>query len=334
MDSLAFLAAKTKIGPLYVLHGDEPFLKRQAILAIRERALGADADEQVVSTYSGDKAAYAEVFDELQTAPFFAPRRVVVIEGADPFITKFRPQLEKLLLNLPASGVLILDVKTWASNTRLAKMTPDSATIVCKAPPVYKIAKWCTDWAASRYEKQLAEPAATLLVEFVGGDMGLLDQELEKLSIYVGSKSTIEADDVDRLVGNNRTESTWKIFDALADGQIDTALTILDRQLDQGEEPFKIMGAMAFQVRKLAQGARLALQGTNLRAALAQVGIPPFAVDKAEKHLRRLGREHAAQLYDQLMEANMGLRGGSPLPERIVLERFLLQLARQPATHR
>ena len=40
------------------------------------------------------------------------------------------------------------------------------------------------------------------------------------------------------------------------------------RELEQGEVPQKIMGAFAAQLRKLAQAARLAIQGTNLRAAL------------------------------------------------------------------
>ncbi len=105
------------------------------------------------------------------------------------------------------------------------------------------------------------------------------------------------------------------------------ALAILDRALDQGEEPFKIMGAFGMQLRKLAQAARLAKQGVNLRAALAQVGIPPFAVNSAEQQLRHLTRHRAARLYDWLVEIQMDLRGGSPLPERTLLERFLLRMA-------
>src|ERR1700732_1773807 len=113
MDSLAFLKSTAPIGPLYVLHGDEAFLKRQALHGLRARALGPGADAQSLSTHAGDKATFADVYDELQTLPFFAPRRIVVVEGADPFVTRFRSQLEKNIDKLPASGVLVLDVKTW-----------------------------------------------------------------------------------------------------------------------------------------------------------------------------------------------------------------------------
>src|ERR1700686_30334 len=147
MEALPFLAsnAKAKLGPLYVVHGDEAFLKRQVIRALIKRALGDDADSQSVSTYAGDKAVFAEVFDDLDTVPFFDPKRVIVVENADPFITKYRGELEGRLKHVPETGLLILDVKTWASNTRLAKMIDNAATIACKAPASHLLPKWCSD---------------------------------------------------------------------------------------------------------------------------------------------------------------------------------------------
>jgi DNA polymerase-3 subunit delta len=332
MEALAFLAKPpAKIGPLYVLHGDEAFLKRQVIQTIRQRALGDSADEGGVSTYPGDKAQFAEVIDELETAPFFAPRRVVLVESADPFVTRFRGLLEKKVDQLMGSGVLLLEVKTWASNTRLAKMVPASAAIVCKAPASYKIASWCSEWSAAHHGKQLPATAAQLLVDLVGGEMGQLDQELEKLSIYVGQRQRIEPADVDKLVGQSRAENIWKILDAVAEHRPAQALQMLGRLFEQGEEPMRVLGALGIlgmQLRRLAQAGRLTVQGSALAAALSAAGVPPFAVDAAERQLRHLGRARAAQLYDWLLELNWGLRGGSPLPERTQFERLLVRMAR------
>ncbi len=328
MEALPFLSsAKAKLGPLYVVHGDEPFLKRHVIRAVRNRALGEDAEEQSVATYAGDKATFAEVFDDLDTVPFFDPKRVVLVENADPFVTKYRGELETKLTHLPETGVLILDVKTWASNTRLAKMIDSAATVVCKAPGSQSIARWCSDWCASQYQKQLPSPAASLLVDLVGPEMGLLDQELLKLSIYIGSKAKVDVEDVDKLVGNNRAADTWKIFDAIAAGNVKGAMAILTRLFDQGEEPMRIIGAFSMQLRRLAQAERLSAHGTSLGAALAQVGVPPFATRSAEAQMRHLGRRRLDRLYDWLLQLNMDLRGGSMLSPRTQFERFLLKLA-------
>jgi DNA polymerase-3 subunit delta len=335
MDALAFLAQpRGKIGSLYVLHGDEPFLKREAVKALRRCALGDDADDQSVTIVAGDKATFAEVFDELETMPFFETRRLVLVENGDPFVSRYRGELEKKIEHLPATGVLLLDVKLWQATTRLAKMVPPSATIVCKAPVTYKLPSWCSEWAKARHDKQLPAQAAALLVDLVGPEMGLLNQELGKLAAYVGARQRIDSADVDRIVGNSRAENTWKIFDAIGSGNVKAALALLQRLFDQGEEPMRMLGAFSMQLRRLAQAARLNAQGSSLEAALTQAGVPPFAVRGAEQQVRHLGRARLERLLDELLQLNMDLRGESPLSARTLFERFLVRLARPAALPR
>src|SRR5439155_1059749 len=228
---------RPKVHPLYVVHGDEDFLRRLALQAIRTVVLGGNGDDFSFSSHPGHKATYAAVVDELQTVPFFGERRLVVVENADPFVTRYRAALEKLVGDLPATGSLVLDVKTWPSNTRLAKLVDAKATIVCKAPATFKVPQWCVQWAASRHAKQLTQAAAGLLVDLIGPEMGLLDQELLKLALYVGERKRIDEEDVDKLVGRSRAENIWKIFDAIGAANVGEALTILDRLLDHGEDP-------------------------------------------------------------------------------------------------
>lgn len=328
MDSLAFLdASKLSVRPVYALTGDEDFLKRQVMLKLRPLVLGEGDDGMARSSYEGDKALLADVLDELQTLPFLSPRRLVVIENADPFVSKYRAQLEKYLTQPAARGVLVLTVKAWAATTRLAKQLDDASTIVCKAITTQRLPDWCVRWAASHHAKQLAAPAARLLVDLVGGDMGLLDQELAKLSIYVGDQPQIETNHVDLLVGNSRMENTWKIFDAIGAGQSGEALTILDRLFDQGDDPIRTLGAFSLQLRRLAQAYRLNRLGKPLSTALIEAGFPPFAVRGGEQQMRHLGQRRAERLYDWLLETDLGLKGSSQLPARTQLERLVVRLA-------
>src|SRR5207248_2808101 len=86
---------------------------------------------------------------------------IVVIEQADPFVTKYRPQLEKYVAGPSKTGVLILEVRTFPATTKLAKSLPESAVIACKAPTDAKLPAWTADWSAARHGKPLrpAEPA-------------------------------------------------------------------------------------------------------------------------------------------------------------------------------
>jgi DNA polymerase-3 subunit delta len=226
-------------------------------------------------------------------------------------------------------GVLVLEVKTWPTSTRLAKLLDSAATIACKALAAQRLPEWCVRRAAAVHDKQLSAPAAQLLVDLIGPELGQLDQELAKLAVYAGEAGRIDTGDVDKLVGNSRAESAWKVFDALAASRPGEALAVLDRVLDQGEEPLKVLGAFSMQLRRLAQAYRLTQDGRPLPAALAEAGVPPFAVKGCEQQLRHLGRRRAERLYDWLVEADLGLKGGSPLPPRTLLERFVVRMARK-----
>jgi DNA polymerase-3 subunit delta len=62
--------------------------------------------------------------------------------------------------------------------------------------------------------------------------------------------------------------------------------------------------------------------------ALERAGVPHFARRTAEQHLRHLGQRRLNQIYDWLVQADLGLKGGSTLPPRTLLERLVIQLAR------
>jgi DNA polymerase-3 subunit delta len=331
MDSLTFLqgAAKAKPRPIYVLHGDEHFLKRRVVAALKTLVLGSEDDGFGLTSRDGDKATWVEIHDELETLPFLSARRLVVVDRADAFVTRERARLEKYFAEPSKTGVLVLDVQSWPANTKLAKALPEAATIVCKAPPAQKLPEWCAEWCAARHGKPLAAPAARMLVDLVGTDMGLLDQEMAKLAIYVGGNARIDAADVDQLVGQSRAENTWKIFDLIGAGQTGEALTLLDRLLDQGEEPLRLLGAFSMQLRRLAQAARLHSQGDSLPDALERAGVPPFGRRGAEQQVRHLGRRRLDQIYDWLLETDLGLKGSSQLPPRTLLERLVVRLARK-----
>lgn len=329
MDSLDFLEQpeRGKVQRVYVLHGDEGLLKQRVLAALRKRIFGADADDFATSTHEGTTASFSMVHDELRTLPFLATRRLVIVENADTFVTNHRPKLEKYVAEPAAHGILVLDVNTWPSTTRLAKLVDSAATITCKAPSAAKLPDWCVTWAQSVHGKRLAGPAAQLLVDLVGNEMGLLDQELAKLAVYVGQSPQIDVSDVDRLVGSSRAENAFKIFDAVAAGRAAEALAILDQLFDQGEEPIRLLGAFGYQLRRVARAARLCQQGMPVSTAVEKAGFTAYGRRSGEQQLRHLGPRRTDRLYEWLLELDQGLKGSSDLPARTLFERLIVRLA-------
>jgi DNA polymerase-3 subunit delta len=335
MDALTFLerATDTAVRPIYVVFGEEAFLKRQILASLRHSILGDGDDAFALSTHTGERATLADVMADVETLPFLAPRRLVVVEQADEFVSTYRAQLEKYLAKPARSGILVLEVKSWPANTRLAKLLDDKAVIQCKPLTGQQIPSWCVRRIKHEHDKTLSTQAAKLLLELVGNDLGLLDQELAKLACYAGQAKKIEFEDVDDLVGRHRMADAFRIFDSVADSKPAEALRILDRLFEQGEDAFRIEGAFSYELRCLARGYRLHRQGQSLHSALEDGGYRPFAVRRGEQLLRHLGRQRADHLYDWLLEVDQGMKGGSVLTPRQLVERMLVGLlARSQAT--
>lgn len=335
MDAILFLdkVAKAKRQPIYVLHGDEDFLKRRCRDAIISLVAG-DADPSfAVSNFTGDKLAFSTVRNELDTLPFLSPARIVIVDQGDSFVTEHRATLEKYAQAPSKIGVLVLDVKTFPETTKLAKSLPDAAKIACKAPSPYKLHEvegWCVSWSLAQHRKKLTADGAAALIERVGPQLGLLDQELEKLAIAVGTKPAIGPEDVEAFVGRSRAANVFGIMDAIGDGKPGVSLRILAELLEEGDDPLAILGPLTFQLRKLATVGRLLAQGDSLGPAMDTAGVPkwPQARQSTERQLRHLGRSRLLQIPDWLVEINLGLKGGSPLPARLQLEKLIIKLAR------
>ncbi len=337
--ALAYLAAaRSKPSAVTVLFGDESFLKRQVILRCRAQVLGDDDGAFSLAEFKAD-AAWRDVHDELSTVALFgAGQRLVVVDDADEFVTAFRNDLEKYVERPRSTGVLLLAVRSFPKNTRLYKLVDSHGLAVdCGTPAEAALRKWLTDWAEAHYQRKMESGAAELLLELIGGEMGLLDQELAKLASYAGEGRPISADMVRELVVTWRTKTTWEMIDATLDGHAALALEQLDRLLTAGEAPQMLLGAFGYRLRQFASATRLIEQAESsrrklsLRDALVAAGAKPFSLRTAEPQLRQVGRRRALQLFRMLLDADLALKGDSRLEPSVVLERLIVQLSKTAA---
>lgn len=333
--------AQSAVAPtaVCVLFGDEPLLKRLVRKRIRQAALtGDDADFSEFS-FNGDSAEWRDVSDALATRSLFGGGgRLVLVDAADDFVSRHRSALEDYVARPAAGAVLVLDVESWPSNTRLYKaVAAAGGGIDCQAPPPAKLSKWLIQRARDEHRVHLDAAAVEALLDIVGPQLGLLDQELAKLAAYAGEQGQVTAEAVGDLVGGWRAKTTWDMLDAALAGNAVDALVQLDRLLLSGENPVGLLAQMASNLRRLATAARIieheqrAGGRPQLRAALDQAGVKGFVLAKAETQIRQLGRVRAGRLGDWLLETDMALKGASALDARHVLETLVARMSKAAA---
>jgi DNA polymerase III subunit delta len=308
-----------------VLSGGQHHLKSAALHWLRTTVL--QDEDTGLTRFPGKETDLQSVWDELRTVSMWGDRRLVIVDDADEFVTKHRAGLEKYAAAPAKKSVLVLDVKSWPKTTRLAKQIAQSGLeIECTDLKGVALTKWLQETARDSHQADLPRDAATLLIELIGEELGLLDQELSKLGSYVGQQGTITTEVVRAMVGGWRTETTWAMTDAVRDGDLASAIKDLHDLLYHGEAPQKLIGGIHFVFRKLAYATDLARQ-QPLEAALRTAGVFPQAVGASAAYLKRLGRPQAEKIIHQLLDTDLRLKGGSRLPERMQLERLLILLS-------
>jgi DNA polymerase-3 subunit delta len=296
--------------------------------------LGGEEGDFSFTAVEGRKAEWRDVYEDLTTVAMFGGgKRLVLVEEADDFVSRYRGELEDYTAKPSRTGVLVLDITTFPSNTRLYKsVAAEGLAIDCSTPTPAKLNKWLVEWAKQMHKAALSPAAAESLVEIIGPELGLLDQEIAKLALTVGGER-ITPEMVSKYVGGWRAKTTWEMLDAAMDGKVRDAMQQLDRLLASGEQPVGILGQISASLRRFAAATRLILLAESssrritLSQALERAGVKPFVIQKAERQLRRIGRSRGSKIYEWLLEADLDLKGDSAMPPRLILERLLIRLA-------
>ncbi|MCL2005599.1 MAG: DNA polymerase III subunit delta [Planctomycetaceae bacterium] len=324
--------------PVCVVFGDDAYLRANAVRHIRDQVLAGEDAEFAMSLFEGDTAAFKDVYRELHTTAMFGGgRRVVRVDDADSFVTKNRAELENYVAKPSHQTVLILQLKTFASNTNLYKKLVGSGLIIeAKTLTDKEMPNWVAQWAKHHYKMPCDPAAAAMIVERVGLEHGLLDQELAKLSLMVADSKGITPELVEQAVGSWRSRTAFEMLDLALEGKTTLAVRQLNALILAGENAVGILAQISATLRKLAAATEIILNAErqrgkiSVRAALEQAGVKGFFLNKTEKQLLHIGRQRGVKLSQWLLQLDLDLKGESRSEPRLLLEMFLVKISQTP----
>ena len=332
-----FEAAKHEIPAICAVYGKDTFLRHHAIRAIRTNVLADDESEFSLSRFDGKIVEIEQVLTDVSTqAMFGSGRRLLWIDDADPFVTKYRDVLETYADKPSKSGVLLLELDAFASNTRLYKKLEQVGFLIdCSPLPDKEIAKWLIRWSKQQHKTPCDADAAAMLTDLMGTELGLLDQELAKLSLYVPPKGAITAEIVRQNVGAQRDLEVYQMLNLALSGKAADAIRELDKILFLNKDmpPVRILTNISYTLRELAAATLLILDGektdkkVSVTTALNTALSKKFLLQQAEQQLLKLGRRRGVKLLQWLVQADLEMKGESRSDPRLILENLLVRIA-------
>lgn len=343
-----YFTQQPKCASVNIVFGDEPLLKQLVLTDLRQRVL--EDPEIPYGLYDGDTVEWRDIIDELSTVSLFGGggTRLVVVRRADPLVTNYRSKIEKYFERPDKHGALVLEVSKWAANTRLYKLAGKTGLqIDCRAPQTGtgrnrsidrgRVAQWLVQWAKDRHHVELTQQVAFQLVDVIGVEFGLLDQEIARLALYTEADNQITESLVQQHAGGWRAKTVWQLIDTALAGNVADALRQLDLLFKAGQEPTALMGPISWSLRRFAAATRVYQRAerqrrrVSLANALERSGFYGWQVKQGERQLRRLGRERAGQFYEQLLKIDLALKGShsSPVMARLAIEHLLIHIAKR-----
>lgn len=308
--------------PVYAIVGKDRFLRAEALDPI---LAGGDSTgaESHGARFEGDEASLSEVLDDVRTLSLLGGCRIVVVDDADGFITQHRAVLEKFCHAPAESGCLILLCNSLPKNTKLHKAIAKSGEVIAaEAPRGRGVVTWIVARARGRHGVTIDGAAAQRLRDHLGDSPGLLDAELAKLATYVGDRKCIAAADIDALTGNHREELVFTVIDALAVGNLKSAMTLWEQVLATDlAAPGRAIGGLVYAVRKLLSARRQLESGTNI-AVLARMLFTDAGT--AERRLNAVSTIQLETQLEDLLAADIAVKTGGSTVD-LAVEKFIIK---------
>lgn len=333
---------KSKIRPIYLLHGEETHLARQLEQALINAVLSPEEREMSLTVFDRDPVA-AQLVATVETYPFMGGKNVVVVRGTNLFKATRKTaeekeessdntddRLLKLMASVPEYSVLVFSTPDKADKRKKLYKAVDAQGAVVELEPLK--ARDVRPWLMSRLTALGRKMAPDAQEHFLAAvtmmptiSLGLLESELDKIALYAKG-NTITRKDLLDIMSAMPEVSVFTMIEAISQKQVATALKMLEEQFAAGENAIKLLSLLSRQVRHLWRGKELNQRGLDARQVAEQLGVPPFVGEKIVRQARGFTLDRLKATQVALAEADRDLKCSRA--DKYVLERIIIEMCR------
>lgn len=301
------------------LTGPNDFMRDAEMRTLVGSFVGEHGD-MAVEKLDGEEAPFERMQEALQSLPFLAARKLVVLRA--PSANKqFAEAAEDLLADVAeTTDVLIVEPKLdrRLSYYKLLKKATDFREF--GELDAIALAKWAHAYVAGQGGK-LSLADARVLIDRVGTDQQMLQNELDKLLAYAPE---ITGATIGLLTEPLPQSTIFALLDAAFSGDRLRAMTLYREQRMLKVEPQAIIGLLGWQLHIIALVKAAGTRGADDIAREAK--LSPFVVRKSQTMARSLGLAQIKKLIAELLFLDTRIKTANVDADEAV-QQYILQLA-------
>ncbi len=307
---------------VYLLYGEESYLKRQYGQKLRQALVKSD-DTMNASYYEGKNVNPGEMIDLAETLPFFAERRLIFVENSGVFKASCE-ELADYMKHIAKTTCFVFVEDEVDKRSKMYKAVRNAGRVVEFPRQGQEI---LTRWILSRLKrenKKITQPVLQLFLEKAGNDMEYIDRELEKLFCYTLEREVISEEDVEAVCVGQTTGKIFEMVDKIAEKKQKQALELYYDLLALKEPPMRILFLIARQFQILLQVKDLKRQGYDNKFIASKAKIPEFAVRKNAAQAGRFKTDQLKEAVADCVQTEEDVKTGI-LNDRMAVELLIVR---------
>ena len=312
---------------LYVLLGEDDFSRCQMLEQIKRDIGAQDTLSANTTVLDGQQLTLEQLQVACGTVPFLAEKRLVIIEGLlERFGSKGksgrkqktqlseRPNgfeaLAAYFRQIPDFTMLVLVAGKISNNNPLLKELVGKANV--KSFPLLRAPK-LQQWIQQRVKQgggSISSPAVDLLARFVGSNLWVMANEVDKLLLFAVGRR-IEEDDVRAVVSYAQEANVFAMVDAILEFRAGVAERLLQQLLRQGAVPAYLLVMLSRQFRIIVRVKELMRQRKSRIDIQDKLGLTSdFVLRKAMEQAEKYSLARLKEVYHRLLEADLSIKTG------------------------
>ena len=297
MDGIAFLSALaggSSLGGAYYFCGEDPYSLNKGIRAVVERT---NPELRDMNTTFLKTPTAAEIQAAAETLPFFDELRVVVVQEFD---TDTANALEGYVKTVPETTALLFvrPGKAPATNPLYKAIAALDRAVNFQPLDATQVQSFLQK-RAKENGIPLDGMAASQMVQYLGADLGALENTLLMLGAYVGFGNRVTVKAVEACVKPSSEYEVYKIMDPLWSGNKREGIRILTTLVnDPAESAMGLATLCERNIRGVLNAKQLLLSGKN-EAQIAQIlGMKPYPAQKAVASAKKRSYAQLVKMLD------------------------------------
>jgi len=313
--------------PIYLFHGEEDLLIDEGVQLIIAKSLDEGTKGFNLDVVYGSKVEAKDVVAHASSFPMMSAKRVVVVKEFEKLATTdTAKEIILAYINRPLESTVLVLVSLEPDFRRkpFTDLKKRAELVECK--PLYdnQVPAWIADRIKHQGREANAE-ACRLIQAYVGNSLRSLQNEIDKLFVFIGDRKKVTVEDITAVVGATKGYTIFELQNAIGRKDTREAVKILERMLEAGQSPQMIIVMLTrffTQLWKLSDSRARRMQEQEIAR---EIGVPAYFLKQYFEFRSNFDVDQIEHNFKALLEADTVLKSTSR-DAHLVLDLLIISL--------